>query len=70
MNDIDLSVRRDVCYTYFSCQIPLYGCGGTSQLVLVDVRQLSEGYIINIGEVTLKRTTPFLGWGELFSICR
>ena len=31
--------------------------------MLVDVRQLSEGYIINIGEVTLKRTTQFLGWG-------
>lgn len=37
---------------YFICvQIPLYGCGGTSQLVLVDIRQLSEGYVANIGEV-------------------
>lgn len=35
----------------FCHQIPLYGCGGTSQLVLVDIRQLSEGYVINVGEV-------------------
>ncbi|XP_068724654.1 centrosomal protein of 192 kDa-like isoform X2 [Montipora capricornis] len=34
-------------------KIPLYGCGGTSQLVLVDIRQLSEGYVTNIGEVSL-----------------
>ena len=34
--------------------------------MLVDVRQLSEGYIINIGEVTLKRTTPFLGGVNYF----
>ncbi|XP_074619097.1 uncharacterized protein LOC141877946 isoform X2 [Acropora palmata] len=34
-------------------KIPLYGCGGTSHLVLVDIRQLSEGYVINLGEVSL-----------------
>jgi len=34
-------------------KIPLYGCGGTSQLVLVDIRQLSEGYVTNVGEVSL-----------------
>jgi len=33
-------------------QVPLYGCGGSSELVLVDTRKLSEGYIANMGEVT------------------
>ncbi|EDO34535.1 predicted protein [Nematostella vectensis] len=36
---------------YVKSKVPLHGCGGTSNLTLVDTRKLSEGYITNIGEV-------------------
>ncbi|XP_032230140.2 uncharacterized protein LOC5505880 isoform X2 [Nematostella vectensis] len=44
---------------YVKSKVPLHGCGGTSNLTLVDTRKLSEGYITNIGEVSLGKKNVF-----------
>ena len=41
-----------------SGQVPLYGCGGTSEIVVLDTQQVNKGYAASIGEVSSPRFTP------------